>query len=183
MYCPNCGTQTSDDQKFCRACGVSLGQLPQPPAWQPQKTVDVQTGSLPSGGAGENEDLRRRYMRLGFILFWSGIMLALLLGILGDATTSLSWRLGKFIEHLSALGVPVVLGGLGVMIYSRLFPAAGSHEPYSPRALPYPSSVVNQPGQAAPGFDRTDHQPAPSVTEHTTYGLVQQRPGPATGRG
>ena len=27
MYCPNCGTNTSSDQKFCRACGLGLEKI------------------------------------------------------------------------------------------------------------------------------------------------------------
>ena len=27
MYCPNCGTKTSSDQKFCRACGLGLEKI------------------------------------------------------------------------------------------------------------------------------------------------------------
>jgi hypothetical protein len=27
MYCPNCGTKTSRDQKFCRACGLGLEKI------------------------------------------------------------------------------------------------------------------------------------------------------------
>lgn len=27
MYCPNCGTKTSTDQNFCRACGLALEKI------------------------------------------------------------------------------------------------------------------------------------------------------------
>ena len=27
MYCPNCGTKTSTDQNFCRACGLGLEKI------------------------------------------------------------------------------------------------------------------------------------------------------------
>lgn len=27
MYCPNCGTKTSPDQNFCRACGLGLEKI------------------------------------------------------------------------------------------------------------------------------------------------------------
>lgn len=29
MHCPNCGTETSAGQKFCRACGLSLERIAQ----------------------------------------------------------------------------------------------------------------------------------------------------------
>ena len=32
MFCPNCGTQLSDDMKFCSSCGTSIGGPPQPAA-------------------------------------------------------------------------------------------------------------------------------------------------------
>lgn len=31
MYCPNCGTQNNDNQRFCRNCGVSLNNTLQTP--------------------------------------------------------------------------------------------------------------------------------------------------------
>jgi hypothetical protein len=139
---------------------------------------DLDTGSLPAGAPAESVDQRRRYMRIGFILFWSGIVLAALLGILGDATRSLSWRLGSFIENLAALGVPVILTGVGVMIYSRLFPTAGASQPALPRAFPYSAAAINAPRQqATPVVETREPHPAASVTEHTTYALDQQRPG------
>lgn len=29
MYCPNCGTITSSDQSYCRACGLGLEKIAQ----------------------------------------------------------------------------------------------------------------------------------------------------------
>src|SRR5262245_50346730 len=110
MYCPDCGTQTSMDQKFCRGCGVSLAALCQPQAM---------AGATPyANTSGEVNDERQKYKRLGFILFWSGILLAALISIVGDAMGTLSWRLGHFIQHLSGLGGLVLVAGLGFMIYS-----------------------------------------------------------------
>jgi hypothetical protein len=132
----------------------------------------------PQGQAAgrEHQDERRKYMRFGFILLWSGIMLGALFGILGDAMTSLSWRLGHFIENLSGLGGLVLLAGLGFMIYSRLFAPGKSVEPPQPRAIPpAPNSIYHSGRQPDPAFE--NHQPAPSVTEHTTHTLDQQTQG------
>jgi hypothetical protein len=110
-------------------------------------------------------------------------MLAALLGILGDALQSISWRLGHFVGNLAGLGGLVILAGIGVMIYSRLFPPGKASEPLSPRALPRPAGTVNQPGFIpTPSYDNRDPRSAPSVTEHTTYTLDQQRPGSAPHR-
>lgn len=181
MYCPNCGTQTSTDQKFCRGCGMSLGQSSQTPLRQAPGPNDADAYAPPANVPMDRVDQRHRYMRLGFILFWGGIMLAALLGILGDAMQSLSWRLGHFIGNLAGLGGLVLLTGLGVMIYSRFFPPAGALESSLPRALPYSAGTINHPGQQT-SYESREPRPGGSVTEHTTYTLDQQRPGSAPRR-
>jgi hypothetical protein len=114
-------------------------------------------------------------MRRGFILFWSGIMVGALFGILGDAWTSFSWRLGHFIEHLAGLGGLVIFAGLGFMLYSRFFPPATRVKSSQPRAIPpAPSPMYNSGRQPDPAFE--SRQRAPSVTEHTTHTLDRQSP-------
>jgi hypothetical protein len=181
MYCPNCGAETSVDQKFCRGCGAGLGQ-------PSQVTSGLSPGEAglyaqPATPGPDPSDQRSKYVRLGFILFWGGIMLAAMLGILGDAAGTLSWRVGRFIQSLAWLGGLTLLGGIGVMIYSRLFAPVRRLESPRPRALPLPAGTVDHPGQQAhPSFDNRGPGPAPSVTEHTTYALDNQRPG-STPRG
>ena len=103
-------------------------------------------------------------------------MLAALLGIVGDAMQSISWRLGHFIENLAGLGGLVLLAGIGTMIFSRFFAPVGTSEPARQRAIPPPAGSVNHPGQPNPSFEGRE-PPASSVTEHTTYTLDQHRPG------
>ena len=174
MYCPDCGTQTSPDQKFCRGCGTGLTPTPQVQLSGPPT---VGRAAYPQGQdtGRDSQDERHKYMRFGFILFWSGVMLGAFLGILGDAMRSLSWRLGTFIEHLAGLGGLVLLAGLGFMIYSRFFAPSKSVEPPQPRAIPpAPSSIYHSGRQPDPAFE--SRQPAPSVTEHTTHTLDHQSP-------
>ena len=176
MYCPDCGTQTSPDQKFCRGCGTSLMSAPQGPLGRPPIANLAAYPQAHAAGRDE-QDERGKYTRRGFILFWSGIMVGALFGILGDAMTSISWRLGHFIENLAGLGGLVILAGLGFMIYSRFFPPSSGVEPARPRAIPpAPSSMYNSGRQPEPAFESRPR--APSVTEHTTHTLDQQRPGP-----
>jgi hypothetical protein len=175
MYCPDCGTLTSTDQKFCRGCGANLTVAPHAQSAQ-QLIPDLATYSH-GQAAGRDLDERGKYTRRGFILFWSGIMVGALFGILGDAMTSISWRLGHFIENLAGLGGLVILAGLGFMIYSRFFPPATRVGSSQPRAIPpAPNSMYNSGRQPDPSFESRPR--APSVTEHTTHTLDQQRPGP-----
>ena len=127
-------------------------------------------------------DEAHKYRRFGFILFWSGIMLGALLGIVGDAMQSLSWRLGHFIENLAGIGGLVLLAGLGMMIFSRFFASVTRSEPGRPRAIQPPAGIVGHPDQHPDiSFENSRPVRAPSVTEHTTYTLDQRGPGSKRG--
>lgn len=176
MYCPSCGCQASIDQKFCRGCGESLGQVSQHESVQSSAPGALVGQNATAGRRSEARDERSKYVRLGFILFWGGIMLAALMGILGDALTNLSWRLGKFIENLAALGAFVVLGGIGVMIYSRFFSPVSEAELSNAAAIPRPIGPAGRPARQVSGYPTAASAAPGSVTEHTTYSLDQGRP-------
>ena len=61
MLCPNCGTQTTNEQKFCRNCGMNLEPVSKAIA------AHLALGGLespPAEEAGERRELRRMTNRL-----------------------------------------------------------------------------------------------------------------------
>jgi len=110
------------------------------------------------------ESQRRQAMKLGFVTFWGGILLAALLAIMGDAFIPISQRLGVFIGNLAPLGGLVTTVGIGIMIYSLFLPKAPSTKSQkSQKANPKLQSQT--PAQLPPEPYR---QPVGSVTESTT---------------
>ncbi len=162
MYCPNCGTETSESRKFCRSCGMSLEIISQ--------ALTGQLQTLPTDTAMESapaQSERRKMMRWGFGVFWLGILLAALLGILGGAISTLASQAGEFIASLAGLGGLIVLVGIGMMIYSRFLPNAPGLK--TPAPLPQPRQTELPPAQR--GVDMRPESLSPpvlSVTENTT---------------
>jgi hypothetical protein len=107
------------------------------------------------------ESQRRQAMKLGFVTFWGGILLAALLAIMGDVFIPISQRLGGFIGNLAPVGGLVTMVGIGIMIYSFFLPKAPSTK--SPKAKAKQQSQT--PAQLPPEPYR---QPVSSVTESTT---------------
>jgi predicted lipid-binding transport protein (Tim44 family) len=172
MYCPNCGTQTSADHNFCRACGLSLQMVSQVlagrvPAAEPGKDVKEMAEHI--------QNRRRKMMRWGFITMFGGLMSGILLEVIGQAIRNFDWAIGGFIQDVSQIGALIFMLGLGFMIYSRFLPKA-SADPQSAQPTALPQA---QPTTKLPPDRRAE--PMPSVTEHTTD-LLQTSEAPTPAR-
>jgi hypothetical protein len=109
MYCPNCGNQTSTDQKFCRACGLGLEKIAlslgeQLPARMDQSLIARQ----------------ERLEKLGL-----GALSVFGLGVLGFLLYAVAQKLlasqGSLLTILALVGLVIMLGCglLSVILFAR----------------------------------------------------------------
>ena len=73
MHCPNCGTKTSEEQKFCRACGLGL-----------EKVVQILGEQMPAQLDESMLARKERLERLGMIalsIFGAGLLGLLIYGV------------------------------------------------------------------------------------------------------
>ena len=182
MFCPQCGQrQTSNEARFCSACGFPLnvvtellangGQLP----WRP-----------PAAGAGQLSP-RQRGIRQGALLMLSTILVVPLLAIIGVSLMHLPGQ----IVALAAVGLPV--GGFLRILYALFLEdsapqttvPAYTPPPVIPDYLGTPARATTlPPARSAPiptpvphpqRFDTGElHAQRPSVTDHTTRLLDKQ---------
>ncbi len=150
MYCPNCGTKTSIDQNFCRACGLSL-----------EKTALSLSEQLPEKVDRSVQQQKERLEKFGVALlsvFGIGV-LGLLLFLLGQ----------KFIDKgmlgiLAMLGVLImIVCGLGSVI---LFAQAKDLDQKSSKRRQ--SSLTSGTDTTKELLSEGHFEPVPTVTERTT---------------
>ena len=154
MYCPNCGNKNSQDQKYCRSCGLGL-----------EKVVQTLTDQLPTTKDLSIEQQKERFERLGVAalsIFGLGILSFVLYNIIYKVMITQ----GKVLAGLGYLGIVIVLGcGL---LSAVLF--AKAHELKEAK----PKREIRKPGElAAEGATREllpEAHPAPvfSVADRTT---------------
>ncbi|HJQ33422.1 MAG TPA: zinc ribbon domain-containing protein [Pyrinomonadaceae bacterium] len=186
MFCPNCGQrQTSNDARFCAACGFPLnvvgellanrGQLP----WRPPAQVSLQPTP------------RTRGIRQGAFLMLSTLVVVPVVIFLGVALIGLPGEL------IPLTAVICVMGGLMRMLYALFFesnlpadaPPAQTYVPpaYAPNYFggqQAPSALPPQQSAHAPAAYQRPPQryntgelaepPRASVTDHTTRLLDKQ---------
>ena len=160
MYCPNCGKQTSTDQKFCRACGLGLEKIAlslgeQLPARMDQSLLARQ----------------ERLEKLGV-----GALSVFGLGILGFLLYAIGQKLmasqGSLIAILAIIGLVIMLGSglLSVILFARakeLKEEASKRQP-QPNEIETSASTKELPPEGR-------FEPVPTVTERTTDLLFAEK--------
>ena len=158
MYCPKCGTQTTDDQKFCRGCGLNLLPVSLILTGQPAEAIPEKVDN-DSGWRG----LRKR----GFFLFWLGMIFIVVMSVAREFIASFDHSLGRLLDNIAELGCLPLIVGACLMAYSRFFQKAGSGvaaQAGQKNIGPTSPSIPERRAVTSPGA-------LPSVTEHTTYRL------------
>ena len=157
MYCPRCATENNSDQNFCRGCGMDLA---------PISKVLTGRSTEQSGPLKEITNYSKLPMfRWGFLGLWIGLLLTIALGVGGDLLARVSKPVGGLLNEMTGLAVVVLLAGVGLMIYSCLYPArAASTADRSVALNSVPTNALDEPPIAV-------SSPQQSIAEHTTFRL------------
>jgi zinc-ribbon domain len=157
MYCPNCGKTNSEEQKFCRSCGLSL-----------EKVVQSLFEQLPATDVDKNLRERQRKVELWAKVFGTGIASLFALLVLWGTIYKTIIEEGKVAIGLGFLAFIVGAVALIVLMLYRESLLKASKRPL-PKPEPSP------PADTAKLLPEPSFEPIPSVTERTTDLLSVER--------
>ncbi len=151
MYCPNCSSEASTDQKFCRLCGMELqpvaalirGQSPM------VKLQSHQEQSL--------EGKHRTMVFWGFLMMFGAVAVGVCLKLLGREGIR---PFAGFTPYVNVIAVLTALFSMGLICYPFLQMVSGNTRSRR-RLLPQSDPTV----KLAPALLPTEQ---PSVIEKTT---------------
>jgi zinc-ribbon domain len=152
MYCPQCGKENPDQQRYCPSCGVSLHQVALVLAGEPPPIIAT--------NASERQGLTRGG--------WSHspVFYALMLIVTGALAAGVFGPAGLHLDLLAGIGGLIALLGVGLLGVKGVL------------LMIHPSDAP-PPGISAPSAEATNRvQPGtlpagepPGVTEHTTRSM------------
>ena len=157
MYCPNCGNKNSEQQKFCRSCGLGL-----------EKVAQSLIEQLPTKADRNLQERKERLERLGVTLL-SVFGVAVFSFILYNVFTGLMASKGPLIATLATLGGLIVIacGLIPVILFAK---AKELSEASNKR------QIEEAPNDASTGKLLDPHnEPVFSITDRTTELLPVDR--------
>ena len=149
MHCPNCGTQASSAQRFCRSCGLELHAIQQIVARQLSE-------AKPTSRPGEQAARLAWQLFSGVVLMFAGA------GVLALEKRHVFGAPAGLIGLLLTMGGPLL--ALHAVLAPLLYPQKSAHrklQSVEPLAADTTSKLALTPGAEA----------VLSVTEHTTRTL------------
>jgi hypothetical protein len=163
MYCPACGSETSDSQKFCRACGMDVKTVQAAVA---EHLSQRDPKSALAGDINRSENRRKELERRGTIVMLSGVSLMVFLVVGFLIAIGLSRvvdidinSLGIIAPWIIAVGLILMVTGIGIGVYPRLAKEPSRSTPDS-LMEPTPKLITD-----------SSIESLPSITEHTTRKL------------
>jgi hypothetical protein len=159
MYCPNCGKPASDDQKFCRSCGVSL---------------QIHAQMLAGQASAVDPDKAQLQRRIMGAIGWVGVFIGYLIILLwvGDATIEMRRDITiirQIYDVVQTAWAALLTVGLGLLaffgvrlLWSHAYGASANRQ--SPQPTPTAKLLSDRPEVVS------------SVTEHTTELLEATEP-------
>lgn len=151
MFCPYCGTESTQGLNYCKRCGGNLGAF-------------LQAGAQGGRPAASNAAVWAAGLS-------TTVVVVLGLGLIFPITSELAMR-GVHATALTwiAFFIALAVFGCAGMLLRFWSALLGVSRPDAPAALPAPAAAAT--GElGAPRFDALNPQPAPSITEQTTRTL------------
>lgn len=155
MYCPKCATLQTDNQKFCRFCGLNLEAISR----LLKDKTQLETLTFDSAGKTRLARRKKNLQSLGGLVmmlsFIAGAAIPLVIGLGYENSNSL-------IMILAGIAGILLFGGIAIAIFGDI----------EPKETEIPKSAENSPSYLPPAAEKqlpeSRLQPAQTVTEATT---------------